>query len=86
VHLIARKFVTIGNISEEQLEMLYRRHPNLKSVMRRSNRYIFDVGRKAVEYELVEAHKTIDRDACVQLLEDHYEKSSDDLYKEIVRF
>jgi hypothetical protein len=46
--------------------------------MRKSNRYIFDVGRKAVEYTLHETNKKINRQNCVQLLKDHYEKSEDE--------
>lgn len=49
VHLIARKFVTVGSINQVSLEMLYRKFPMLKTVMQKTNRYMFDVGRKAIE-------------------------------------
>ena len=85
VHLIARKFVTVGYMSRENLESLYRKFPMLKTGMRQTNRYMFDVGRKAIEHILVEEKKPITREECLNLLEGHFEKSSDSRYKEIVR-
>ena len=85
VHLIARKFVTVGYISRENLEALYRKFPMLKTTMRQTNRYMFDVGRKAIEHVLVEEKRPITREECLNMLEGDYEKSSDSRYKEIIR-
>ena len=85
VHLIARKFVTVGNINRENLEALYRKFPMLKTTMRQTNRYMFDVGRKAIEHILVEEKRPITREECLNMLEGDYEKSSDSRYKEIIR-
>lgn len=49
VHLIARNFVTAGFVSVHNLNKLYNKFPILSTLMRKSNRYLFDVGRKAVE-------------------------------------
>ncbi len=49
MHLIARKFVTVGYLDKAKLDFLYKRHPSFKTCMRRSNRYMFDVGRKSIE-------------------------------------
>lgn len=46
--------------------------------MRKSNRYMFDVGRKAVEYELHQSKIEITRDNCYELINSHFEKSGEE--------
>lgn len=49
VHVVAIKHVTIGVLTQEKLDKLFLRFPELKTQMLHTNRYLFDVGRKAVE-------------------------------------
>lgn len=85
VHLIANKLVTVGVLQREKLDALFKKHPNFKKIMKKSNRYVFDIGRKSLETTLKESHKEVTRQSCVSLLASHYECSSDLEYKEIIR-
>ena len=53
-------------------------------MIRKSNRYLFDIGRRAIEVELHHKKVEINRDNCMQLLDSQYENSSADQYREII--
>lgn len=77
VHLIARNFVTAGFVSVNNLNKLYNKFPALNSTMRKSNRYLFDVGRKAIETSLEFEGIPVTRENVIDHLERDYERSSD---------
>lgn len=77
IHLIARNFVTAGFVSVNNLNKLYNKFPALNSTMRKSNRYLFDVGRKAIETSLEFEGIPVTRENVIDHLERDYERSSD---------
>lgn len=86
IHLVATQYVNVGFISREKLFKLYEQYPYLKELMQQSNRKWFDIGRKSVELFLTETTvEPITREACVNVLLKHYEKSSTNDYQEIVK-
>lgn len=66
--------MTVGYI--DNLEILYSRHPSLKSAMQSQNRYMFDVGRRSIEHHLTQQNKSITRENCILAMQELYEKST----------
>lgn len=51
--------------------------------MQKSNRFMFECGRKAIEVALLRQNKEITRDGCVKLITTHFESTTDAQYKKI---
>lgn len=85
LHIIALKHISIGILSDEILDKLFEKYPVMKLQMLHTNRFLFDVGRKAIEQSLVESKVAITRESCMNRIMEHYTKSDQTIYDDVIR-
>jgi hypothetical protein len=81
VHLVAKSFVVVGVLKEQERNYLYNAYPLWKKKMQCLNYFLFDLGQLSLEKATEKAKRDINRQQCLSVLENNITYSTQKMYE-----